>query len=121
MGWAIPEQTQRQLKEIQKLFLSKLFNDGLRSRNKITAEKAEKRMGKEFVHKDYLSVTTIKTCFSRGAAKKKKEKSMKKMKIQMKMRKVTVKLRVKMKHLINRRRKAGRRKKSIKSKNWFGC
>ena len=50
---------------MQKLFLNKLFDDGLRSGNKITAEKAEKRMHKEFLPEDYLPVTTIKSNFSR--------------------------------------------------------
>ena len=59
---------------MQKLLLNKLFDDGLRSGNKITAEKAEKRMRKEFVPEDYLPVTTIKSYFARRAAKKKKQK-----------------------------------------------
>ena len=97
---------------MQKLLLNKLFDDGLRSGNKITAEKAEKRMRKEFVPEDYLPVTTIKSYFARRAAKKKKtkEKSMKKMKIQMKMMKVIVKLRVKIKHLIQRKKKSWKKK-----------
>ena len=65
MGWAITERSHRRLKEMQKLFLNKLFDDGLRSGNKITAEKAEKRMHKEFLPEDYLPVTTIKSNFSR--------------------------------------------------------
>ena len=72
MGWAIPERTQRRFNKTQKAFLNQLFDSGAKSGNKITAEKAEQRMCKQFDPRDYLSVTTIKSYFSRRAAKKKK-------------------------------------------------
>ena len=68
MGWVILERTQRRLIKTQKA----LFDNGAKSGNKITAEKTEKRMRKQFEAKDYLQVTTIKSYFSRRAAKNKK-------------------------------------------------
>ena len=80
-GLGYTRTTQRWLKETQKLFLNKLLDDGLRSGNKTTAEKAEKknvqrirfwRLPSRNNNKDYLPVTTIKSYFSKRAAKEKK-------------------------------------------------
>ena len=58
MDWAIQERTQKRLNKTR-------FN-------KLTTEKAEQRMRKQFERRDYLQVTSIKSYFSRRAAKKKK-------------------------------------------------
>ena len=71
MGWVILERTQRQLIKTQKA----LFDNGAKSGNKITAEKAEKRMRKQFEPKDYLQVTTISLIFLEELLRTKKEKS----------------------------------------------
>ena len=72
MGWAIPERVQRRLTAAQKEFLNKLFDDGEKSGNKVSTEKAEQKMWKQFHSEDYLPVSTIKSYFSRRASKKKK-------------------------------------------------
>ena len=58
MDWAIQERTQKRLNKTR-------FN-------KLTTEKAEQRMRKQFERRDYLPVTSIKSYFSRRTAKKKK-------------------------------------------------
>ena len=72
MGWAIPERVQRRLTAAQKEFLNKLLDDGEKSGNKVSAEKAKQKMRKQFDPEDYLPVSTIKSYFSRRASKKKK-------------------------------------------------
>ena len=72
MGWAIPERVQRRLTAAQKEFLNKLLDDGEKSGNKVSAEKAKQKMQKQFDPEDYLPVSTIKSYFSRRASKKKK-------------------------------------------------
>ena len=72
MGWAIPERVQRRLTATQKEFLNKLLDDGEKSGNKVSAEKAKQKMRKQFDPEDYLPVSTIKSYFSRRASKKKK-------------------------------------------------
>ena len=46
MGWAIPERVQRRLTAAQKEFLNKLLDDGEKSGNKVSAEKAKQKMRK---------------------------------------------------------------------------
>ena len=71
--WAgLLQKEHRRLNKTQKAFLNQLFDNGTKSGNKITAEKAEQRMGKQFDPRDYLPVTPVKSYFSRRAAKKKK-------------------------------------------------
>ena len=72
MGWAIPERVQRRLTAAQEEFLNKFFDDGEKSGNKVSAEKVEQKMQKQFGPEDYLPVSTIKLYFSRRASKKKK-------------------------------------------------
>ena len=72
MGWAIPERVQRRLTTAQKEFLHKLLDDGEKSGNKVSAEKAKQKMRKQFDPEDYLPVSTIKSYFSRRASKNKK-------------------------------------------------
>ena len=72
MGWAILERVQRRLTATQKEFLNKLLDDGEKSGNKVSAEKAKQKMRKQFDPEDYLPVSTIKSYFSRRASKKKK-------------------------------------------------
>ena len=52
--------------------MNQFLDSGAKSGNKITAEKAEQRMRKQFDPTDYLPVTTIKSYFSKRVAKKKK-------------------------------------------------
>ena len=49
-----------------------MFDDGDKSGNKVSAEKAEQKKRKQFDPKDYLPVSTIESYFSRRASKKKK-------------------------------------------------
>ena len=71
--WAgLYQKEHRRSNKTQNAFLNQLFHSGVKSRNKITAEKAEQSMCKQFDSRDYLTVTTIKSYFSRRAAKKKK-------------------------------------------------
>ena len=72
MGWTIPERVQRRLTAAQKEFLNKLLDDGKKSDNKVSAEKAKQKIQKQFDPEDYLPVSTIKSYFSRRASKKKK-------------------------------------------------
>lgn len=48
--------------------MNKLFNEGEKSGNKVSAEKAEKQIRKKFDVEDYLPVNTIKSYFSRRSA-----------------------------------------------------
>ena len=50
----------------------KQIDNGEKSGNKVSAEKAEQKMWKQFDPEDYLPVGTIKSYFSRRASKKKK-------------------------------------------------
>ena len=52
--------------------MNQFLDSGAKSTNKITAEKAEQRMRKQFDPTDKLPVTTIKSYFSKRVAKKKK-------------------------------------------------
>ena len=60
------------MNKTQKVFLNQFLDSGAKPANKITAEKAEQRMRKQFDPTDYLPVTTIKSYFSKRVAKKKK-------------------------------------------------
>ena len=62
--WGIPGRVQRLLTDTQKRLLNKIYHDGKKSGNKLSAAKAEKQLRKTLTPDEYLSVTTIKSYFS---------------------------------------------------------
>ena len=68
MGWAIPIHHCRQLNDRLQTFLKKLFDDGERTGNKLTAEEVFHEMQNKFSASEYLPVGTIKSYFSRRAS-----------------------------------------------------
>ena len=68
MGWAIPICNCRQLNDRQRIFLNKLFDDGERTGNKVTAEEVFQEMLNKFSASEYLPVRMIKSYFSRRAS-----------------------------------------------------
>ena len=68
MGWAIPICNCRRLNDRQQTFLNKLFDDGERTGNKLTAEGVFQEMQNKFSSSEYLPVGTIKTYFNRRAS-----------------------------------------------------
>ena len=68
MGWAIPIRNCRRLNDRLQTFLNKLFNDGERTGNKLTAEEVFQEMRNKFSFTEYLPVGTIRSYFSRRAS-----------------------------------------------------
>ena len=57
MGWAIPVRTTRRLTKRQKVFLNRVFHDGEKSGNKVSAESPHNQIRKLFKTKDFLPVS----------------------------------------------------------------
>ena len=57
------------MSEEQKSFLNNIFSEGEKKGCKATAENALAKMRMQFMPKDYLPVSTIRSYFSRGAKK----------------------------------------------------
>ena len=68
MGWAIPFCNCRQLNDRQQAFLNKLFDDGERKGNKLTAEEVFQKMQNNFSASEYLPAGTTKSYFNRRAS-----------------------------------------------------
>ena len=68
MGWAIPICNCRRLNDRQQTFLNKLFDDGEKTGNTLTAEEVFQEMQNKFSLSEYLSVGTIKSYFNRMAS-----------------------------------------------------
>lgn len=69
LGWAIPKRYNRRLSEEQKSFLNNIFIEGEKKGCKATAENALAKMRMQFMPKDYLPVSIIRSYFSRRAKK----------------------------------------------------
>ena len=69
LGWAIPKRYNRRLSEEQKSFLNNIFSEREKKGCKATAENALAKMRMQFMPKDYLPVSTIRSYFSRRAKK----------------------------------------------------
>ena len=68
MGWAIPKRANRLLTNLQKNFLNGLFDEGERTKSKVSGEDALKLMRDAFDPVDFLPLGTIKYYFSRRKA-----------------------------------------------------
>ena len=63
-GWGIPGRVQRRLTDTQKRLLNKLYDDGKKSGNKVSAVQTEKQLRKTLTLDKYLPVAIIKSYFS---------------------------------------------------------
>ena len=64
-GWGIPGRVQRWQTDTQKRLLKKIYDDGKKSGNKLSAVQTEKQLKKTLTPDEYLPVATIKSYFSR--------------------------------------------------------
>ena len=63
--WGIPGRVQRQLTDTHKCLLNKIYDDGKKSGNKLSAAQAEKQLRKTLTPEEYLPAATIKSYFLR--------------------------------------------------------
>ena len=64
-GWGIPGRVERRLTDTQKMPLNKIYDDGKKSGNKLSAAQAEKQLRKTLTPNEYLQVAIMKSYFSR--------------------------------------------------------
>ena len=64
-GWGIPSRVERRLTDTQKTPLNKIYDDGKKSGNKLSAAQAEKQLRKTLTPNEYLQVAIMKSYFSR--------------------------------------------------------